>query len=119
MRLVDWKDPDWPIQKQAELLSLNRSGLYYRPVPSSPRELALRKRIDELYIRYPFYGSRRMAVQLNREGLAVNRKTVRHLMRQMAIEGIHPGPNLSKRDKRAHIYPYLLRGLAITHSNQV
>lgn len=119
VRLVDWCDPDWPIQKQAELLSLNRSSLYYRLVPPSSRELALRKRIDELYTRYPFFGSRRMAAQLNREGLAANRKMVQRLMRQMGIQGIHPGPNLSKRDKLSHIYPYLLRGLAITHPNQV
>lgn len=119
IRLVDWQDPDWPIQKQAELLSLNRSGLYYQPVPPSPRELALRKRVDELYTRYPFFGSRRMTIQLKCGGVTVNRKAVRRLMRQMGIEGIHPGPNLSKRDKLSHIYPYLLRGLAITHPNQV
>ncbi|WP_157800173.1 hypothetical protein [Sporolactobacillus pectinivorans] len=53
VHLVDWNKPDWSIQKQAELLSLNRSGLYYRPVPPSSRERALRKRIDELYTRYP------------------------------------------------------------------
>jgi Transposase and inactivated derivatives len=60
-----------------------------------------------------------MTVQLNHESMTVNRKAVRRLMRQMGIEGIHPGPNLSKRDKRSHIYPYLLRGLAMTYPNQV
>lgn len=108
-----------PITSQAELLSLNRSGLYYRPLAPSPEEVALKHRIDELYTVRPFYGSRRITAALRREGWHLNRKAVQRHMREMGIAGISPGPNLSKRRSDHEVYPYLLRGLAITETNQV
>jgi putative transposase len=108
-----------PIKSQAELLSLNRSGLYYRPLTPSPEEVALKHRIDELYTLRPFYGSRRVTATLRREGWRLNRKAVQRHMREMGIAGIHPGPNLSKRRSDHKVHPYLLRGLAITEPNQV
>lgn len=104
---------------QAELLSLNRSGLYYKPKPVTEAELELRKRIDEIYTKWPFYGSRRITAVLNREGRLVNRKAVQGLMRELGIAGICPGPNLSKRNMQHKIFPYLLRGVAVTAPNQV
>lgn len=103
---------------QAELLSLNRTGLYYLPVPPSPEEIALKHRIDEIYTQHPFYGSRKIVVVL-RPDFNVNRKAVQHHMREMGIAGIAPGPNLSKRNLAHKIYPYLLRDLSITRPNQV
>lgn len=81
--------------------------------------MRLKHRIDELYTQYPFFGSRRMAAQLQREGQSANRKRVQRYMREMGIEGIAPGPNLSKRNQAHKVYPYLLNGLAITEPNQV
>jgi putative transposase len=103
---------------QADLLSLNRTGLYYQAVPPSVAEVALRHRIDEIYTAYPFYGSRRIAVALQPE-YNVNRKAVQHHMCEMGIAGIAPGPNLSKRSTEHKLYPYLLRHVKITHPNQV
>ena len=107
-----------PLKTQAQLLSLNRSGLYYQPLAPSPEEVALKHRIDEIYTAHPFYGSRRIAVVL-RPDFEVNRKAVQRHMREMGIAGISPGPNLSKRREEHRIYPYLLRNLSITHPNQV
>jgi len=67
----------------------------------------------------PFYGSRRMTFELNREGSGVNRKRVRRLMRVMGIEALVPRPGTSKAAHGHKIYPYLLRGVAITEPNHV
>ena len=103
---------------QADLLSLNRTGLYYQPVPPSAAEVALKHRIDEIYTAHPFYGSRKIVVALRPEFI-VNRKAVQRHMCEMGIAGIVPGPNLSKRSMEHKIYPVLLRNLSITHPNQV
>ncbi len=107
------------IKSQAELLGLNRSGLYYRPLAPTAEEIALKHRIDELYTLRPYYGSRRITASLRREGWRLNRKAVQRHMREMGIVGISPGPNLSKRRCDHQVYPYLLRGLDITEPNQV
>jgi putative transposase len=119
--LVDWagRESDaLPISVQASLLGLNRSSLYYRPI-SSPDEIALKHRIDEIYTAHRFYGSRRVTVQLRREGLLSNRKAVQRHMREMGIEGIAPGPHRSRPNPDHEIYPYLLRGLPILEPNHV
>lgn len=79
----------------------------------------MRHRIDEIYTRWPFYGSRRVTASLVREGYAINRKRVQNCMREMGIAGICPGPNLSKRDLEHKVYPYLLRGLGVETPDQV
>lgn len=104
---------------QAELLSLNRSGLYYQPIGPSAEEIATKHRIDEIYTAHPYYGSRRIAVTLRNEGYLISRPTVQRYMREMEIAGISPGPNLSKPSLEHKTYPYLLRGLEISHPNQV
>ena len=112
-----------PLSVQAELLSLSRSSLYYQPVLPSAEEVALKHRIDAIYTDYPFYGSRRITVQLRREGTqrvpALNRKAVQRHMREMGIAGICPGPNLSQRNQAHRIYPYLLRQVTAAHPNHV
>jgi putative transposase len=100
-------------------LGLNRTGLYYRAVEPSAEEVALKHRIDELYTESPFYGSRRITACLRREGQLVNRKQVQRHMREMGIEGIAPKPNLSLASLGHKVFPYLLKGLAITKPNMV
>ena len=77
------------------------------------------RQIDEEFTRHPFYGSRRIAAWLKRQGHDVNRKRVRRLMRKMGIEAIYPKLNLSKRAAEHRIYPYLLRGVGIKSPDQV
>lgn len=119
LALVGWGDAELPVATQAELLGLNRSSLYYTPRPPSEREVALKHRIDEIYTEWPVYGYRRVTAQLRREGWNVNPKAVRRDMREMGLVAIYPGPNLSRRGQQQHVYPYLLRGLAVTRPNQV
>lgn len=117
--MVEHEERTLPLWRQAELLNVSRSSLYYQPVAPSAEEIALKHRIDELYTAYPFYGSRRITAQLRREGQVINRKQVQRHMREMGIAGLHPGPNLSKRRPDQQVYPYLLRGVAITVPNMV
>jgi len=84
-----------PVRTQADLLGLNRSSLYYVPVPPSPDEVAIKHRIDEIYTDRPFYGVRRMTAQLRREGLVINHKAVERHMREMGLASVCPGPQLS------------------------
>ena len=81
LALVDRDDPILPVAAQCRLLKVARSTLYYQPVPADFDKLAVMRRIDELHLEYPFYGSRRMAVVLRSDGWVVNCKRVRRLMR--------------------------------------
>jgi len=108
--MLDWECRELPITKQAELLGLNRSGLYYKPKPPSEEELALKRAIDEIYTEHPYYGSRRITAELRRRSWHVNRKAVQRHMREMGLEAVYPGPNLSRRNQEHRVYPYLLRG---------
>src|SRR5271155_6011530 len=117
--LVDRDDPVLAIVAQCRLLKIARSTLYYRPVPADLDDLAVMRRMDELYLASPFYGSRRMVAVLRREGLVVNRKRVRRLMRVMGLEAIYQKPNTSQGHPDHKVYPYLLRGLIIERPNQV
>ena len=119
LALVDHGDPVLPVAAQCRLLKVARSTLYYRPAPVSADDLAVMRRMDELHLSWPFYGSRRMAAVLRREGWAVNRKRAKRLMRVMGIEAIYQKPNTSKGHPDHKVYPYLLRGLAIDRPNQV
>jgi putative transposase len=117
--MVDWTgDPELPVTRQAELLSLNRSSLYYQPVLPSAAELLIKRRIDEIYTQWPFYGSRKITVELNKEML-INRKAVQRHMREMGISAICPGPNPSKRQADQAIFPYLLRNVTAAYPNHV
>lgn len=116
--MVDRDTAELPLTIQAELLGLNRSGLYYQPVPASPEELWIKRRIDEIYTQWPFYGSRKITAELRKE-LVINRKAVQRHMRDMGLAAICPGPNLSQRRQDHAIFPYLLRNLSIVQPNQV
>ncbi len=107
------------VSKQAELLEISRSTVYYRSRPVSEADLFLMRRIDELHLNYPFAGSRMLRDLLFREGLQVGRRHVRTLMRRMGIETLYRKPNLYKPAPEHKIYPYLLRGIEVTRPNQV
>lgn len=117
--MIDHKLSDLSVRRQCELLKVSRSGLYYEPEPTSPDELALMRRMDELHLQYPFYGSRKLGDALRKEGHEANRKRVQRLMRLMGIESIAPKPKTSEPHPEHVRYPYLLRGLAISRVNQV
>ena len=96
---------------QAELLMISRASLYYQPAAPSAEELALKRRIDELYTARPFYGSRRVCQQLRREGQIINRKSVQRQMQEMGLIALGPKPNTSHPRPDHVVYPYLLRNL--------
>jgi putative transposase len=107
------------IRRQCELMDIARSGFYYEPVSQSPENLALMRRLDELHLDYPAYGSRRLTVLLQRESQQVNRKRVSRLLRMMGIEAVYPRRSLSQPGEGHRIYPYLLKGLEISGPDQV
>jgi putative transposase len=101
------------------LLDLTRSGFYYVPCPETPQNLALMRRLDQLHLEHPVYGSRRLMILLRREGRRVNRKRVVRLLELMGIQAIYPRPWTSQPGEGHRIYPYLLEGLEITGPDQV
>ena len=113
-RCVDTKHPDLSIVRQCELLGLPRSTRYYKPAGETAANLGLMKRIDEEYMRTPFYGSRKLA-----HVLSVNRKRVQRLMRKMGLEAIYPQRRTTWPAAGHKIYPYLLRNIEVTRPNQV
>jgi putative transposase len=106
------------LKTQCDLLSLNRPSLYYQPVPPSPEELYLKRRIDEIYTAYPFYGSRKITAVLRAE-MVINRKAVQRHMREMGIAGVCPGPNTSQRAAEHRVFPYLLRHITASRPNHI
>jgi len=114
--------PDRPglsLSRQCQLLSISRSAFYYTPRGESPENLALMRRIDELFLRHPFYGSRQMVRQLRRDGIHVGRHRVRRLMRLMGLEAIYQAPKTSAPHPAHRIYPYLLRNVAVDRPDHV
>ena len=117
-KMIEKKNEKISLIEQATLLSLSRSGLYYRQIGPSPKEIATKHRIDELYTRWPFYGSRRITAVLRKE-MTISRKTVQKYMREMGLEAIGPRPNLSKPHPQHKIYPYLLRNITADYPNHI
>jgi putative transposase len=110
---------DLPLTRQARILKLSRSSLYYQARPVSAADLAIMRRIDELHLDYPFAGSRMLRDLLHGEGVEAGRERVVTMMRRMGIEAIYRRPNTSKRGPGHKIYPYLLRGVTVYRPNQV
>ena len=108
-----------PISRQCELLPISRSAFYYRECGESSFNLVLMRLIDEQFLETPWYGSRQMARHLRLQGHCVSRKRVRRLMRLMGLQTIYQKPKTTQRHPEHKVYPYLLRGLAITRPNQV
>ena len=112
-------DHDLSISRQAKILEISRSSVYYQPRPPSPRDLELMAAIDRLHLEAPFAGSRMMKKLLKVEGFKVGRRHVRTLMRKMGIEALYRKRNTSRRHPGHKVFPYLLRGRTITESNEV
>jgi putative transposase len=102
------------LRRQCELLGLARGSWYYEPVGETAVNLKLMRRIDELYLKRPYFGSRRIA-----DEFGVNRKRVQRLMRVMGLEAIYPKPRTTRRCPEHKIYPYLLRDVEVKRPNQV
>ena len=117
--MIDVNHSQLSLVRQCELVGMARSSYYYRPNPESELNLELMRLIDEQYLKTPWYGSRQMSRHLRRQGHWVNRKRIRRLMRQMGLVAVAPAPNTSRRHPQHKIYPYLLRGMAITQPDQV
>ncbi len=111
--------PGLSLSRRCRLLSISRSSFYYALKGESPSSLALMRRIDELFLQYPFYGSRQMVRQLRREGVRVGRHRVRRLMRLMGLAAIYQAPRTSAPHPAHRVYPYLLKGLVIDRPDQV
>jgi len=107
------------VRQQCELMGISRGVYYYEPRPESAENLAILRRLDELHLDHPVYGSLRLSAQLRREGWEVNRKRVMRLMALMGIAAIYPQKATSQPGEGHQIYPYLLRGREITGPDQV
>jgi len=107
------------IARQCELLALSRSGYYYRPQAMSEADLECMRRMDEIFTKRPYFGSRRLRDELTEQGHALGRDHVRRLMRVMGLEAIYPKKRLSLPNLEHRIYPYLLRDVAIVRADQV
>jgi putative transposase len=107
-----------PVTRQCQLLAVPRSSAYARAQPVSAADLTFMRVLDEVYLKWPFYGSRRLCDVLRQRGHRVNRKRVQRLMRQMGLRAIYPKPRTSHPGHGHKIYPYRLRGLTIDRPNQ-
>jgi putative transposase len=117
--LIEPSDSHLSIRRQCELLGLNRSSYYLPPAVESEENLRLMRRIDEQFLKTPFYGGRRMTACLERSGETVNRKRVQRLMARMGLEAVFPRPRITTVASDARVYPYLLRDRVLTHVNEV
>ncbi len=113
------REHDLAITKQAAVLRISRGSVYYLPRPVPASDLEVMRRLDELHLKYPFAGSRMLRGLLAAEGCRIGRRHVTTLMRRMGIEALYRRPRTSKPAPGHKIYPYLLRGMAITRPNQV
>ena len=107
------------VVKQAEIVGIARSTVYYLPRPVSAADLALMKQIDALHTEHPFAGSRMLRDLLAAEGSKVGRRHVKTLMRRMGMEALYRRPRTTKPEPGHKIFPYLLRGVAVTKPNEV
>jgi len=108
-----------PVTRQAKARNISRGSVYYLPRPVSAADLDLMRRIDRLHLEHPFAGARMLRDLLRQDAITAGRKHVAKLMRRMGIEPLYRKPNTSRRHPRRPVYPYLLRGLAVTRPNQV
>ncbi len=117
--MVERDHPALSLSRQCRLLSIGRSSLYYTSRGESAETLALMRRIDELFLKYPFYGARQMVRHLRREGVRIGRRRAGRLMRLMGLQAVYRAPRTSEAHPERRVYPYLLKGLEIERANQV
>ena len=117
--MIEPEHPQLSIARQCDLVSISRSGFYYRPAGDTPLNLDLRRLIDAQFLETPWYGTRQMGRHLRSEGYVVGRKRVRRLMAKMGLSPIYQRPRTTVPHPEPRVYPYLLRDLAIDRPNQV
>jgi len=113
------KGGEYSISGQCEMLSLNRTSLYYKKEPISANKLAILNSIDEIYTENPVYGSRRIRVELEKQGYKISRPTVSDYMKLLGLEPIYQKPNTSNPHPNHKIYPYLLRNIKASYPNHI
>lgn len=118
-KLIDAEHPELSLRRQCVLLGINRSTLYYAANAPNVDDISLLNEIRDVWERYPFFGYRRITLELRARGYHVNRKRVERLMVWDGIQATHPGPNTSRRNKLHAVHPYLLRDFSINRENQV
>ncbi len=117
--MIEQNHQDLSIRHQCRLLGLNRSSLYYQPVPIPDEEFRIMRDIDEIYTMFPSYGVIKMTRELQNRGFNIGKKRVRRILRSMGIIAIYPKPKLSIPNKEHKVYPYLLKGLKISGPDHV
>ena len=117
--MVIHNHPRLSIRRQCWMLNLNRSSYYQVSQGESAENLQIMKRIDEIYLQHPYYGSRRMQYVLAKDGICVGRHRIRRLMRLIGLQAIYQQPRTSINNPDHKIYPYLLRDLTLERSNEV
>jgi len=117
--MIDRHHSRLSIARQCHLVSVSRSSYYYEPKGGSPENLEWMRRIDEQYLKTPWYGSRQMARHYRRQGHRIGRHRVRRLMRMMGLAAIYQAPKTSMPHPAHKIYPYLLRNMKIEKPDQV
>ena len=124
--LVSFINPNhqsFSITKQAELLGVNRQAYYYQPVVNEEAQAQLKLQlnaVDAIYTKYPFYGTRRILIELERNyDIHLGRERIRRLMAQLGLQAIYPKPNTSKAAPGHTVYPYLLKGVTASYPNHV
>jgi putative transposase len=117
-KLIDSKDKSIPITRQCELIGISTSAYYYKPKELSKEDLDAMGEIYDIYLEFPYYGSRKMSEELKLREWFVGRKKSRRLMKCLGVKAIYQRPNTSKSNPEHKKYPYLLKGLAINKPNQ-
>jgi putative transposase len=117
--LIEWSCRELSLSTQCELLSISKGALYYESVTMDQFSISVMSFIDRQHMQTPFFGSRKMVVELRKNGYIVNRKRVQRLMKKMGISAIYPKRSLSQRNKAHKIYPYLLKDVKIDTPNLV
>ncbi len=117
--MVERDRPALSLSRQCRLLSIGRSSLYYEPKGESAETLALMRRIDELFLKYPFYGARQMVRHLRREGVRIGCRRAARLMRLLGLQAVYRAPRTSDRHPEHRVWPYLLKGLRIERPDHV
>jgi len=118
-QIIDSTDKTFTIEEQCKLVDLPRSTFYYSEVGVSQEDLAIMRKMDEMYLEDPTRGTRRYSSELQSIGIHIGRDRARSLMQMMGIYAIYPKPRTTVIDKSKYKYPYLLRGLSIERNNQV
>jgi putative transposase len=112
-------DIDFDMTTQCELLSLNRTSIYYKKRPPSPEKIAILNAMDKIFTEEPTYGARRIRVELRKQGYSICRQTASDYMKLLGLEAIYQKPNTSKPHPNHRIYPYLLRSIKASYPNHI